>query len=176
MDTTEFSSILDSILLDKNNEPIHLYSSVEWIERVFKPYLPIDKMELSLSKLPGAFRQILTNIVIDGARVVSNIVNPYTFRPNIYEIIGVVRSNGDCQLVVVTSILSLDTNNTIHFLDIPSFLEDETNNVLIKSDIFFYLPSDREVELQFKRYPDLSDKIDQQKEFLKKYDNDIGVF
>ena len=175
MDTSKLPNmyrILTDILSNTSIPPIKPYSCVEWIEQTIVTYLPADKMELSLTNIPNAFRQILINIVIHGRKVASNIINPYTFRPTTYQLIGVVRSNGDCQPIVVTSNLSLVTTNTIHFLDIPSFLDDETNNVLIKSDVFFYLLTDTEIDTQFRLFPTLEDKIRQQKEFLKKYEND----
>ena len=163
-------SILETILnLSKHNT----YTIDEWIDRVCVPNLPIDKMENVAKISPTAITTILQKLVLDDSRLVSNIKNQYTFIPEPYDIVGVVRSNGVGQPVMVTSNLSLDKCNTIQFLDIPGFLEDETRNVLVKNDFFFYSLTNEEIDKIHVRFPKLCDKIRQQREFLKKYENDI---
>ena len=168
MDTSKLPTMYRLVNNILSNYSIKSYSSVEWIEQIIVPYLPADKMEYSLVNIPKAFRQILENIIIHGRLIASNTINPYTFRPTTYQLIGVVRSNGTCQSIVVTSNMSMESTNTLHFLDIPSFLDNETNHVLIKSDVFFYQLTVTEIDLLFRQFHTLEAKLRQQTDFLKK--------
>ena len=172
MNTTQFpnvSRILENICSNAKYRLQSSYSSDDWLNKVMIPYLPIEDIEST--SLPIT-TQLIKNIVLENRKLISNVKNSYTCVPKPYDIVGVLRSGGTKQNVIITSNLSLEKNSTIQFLDIPSFLDDETKNVLIKGNLFFYSLSDDEIRYQHHLYPELEDKIRQQREFLKKYEDE----
>lgn len=166
MNSDKYPIIYSQLQILLGNEPNKIN---QWIDDVIIPNTEIMDLEQLLSKKPKVLKRILECIVIDSRKIVGVQDSEYTFRPKSFDLVGVVRSDGSFQKVVVTSCSLLEVNRTIDFIDVHIYLTKNLDRAVFKGISFFFSLHPNELQEIYQTYPNLENSLIKEKEFLKNH-------
>ena len=170
MNSTTYYNIYNNLqsILESNDSS---FTIDEWIDTIIKPHLPIHEFEHSLSKKPNALKRVLECIVVESRKMASHSNSEYLFQPNIFDLVGVVRSNGEFHIVVTTSCYPNNISNNIDFVEIETLLAKQLEKAMYKGRFFFYSISDQEKNEIYRKYPNLQEMLELERKCVAKYKN-----
>ena len=156
MDPTIYPNVcntLESILENKDS----ILTIDECLTNLIDSKLPINDLEHIISKKPTALKRILECIVIESRKMASELTSEYLFQPKLFDLVGVIRSNGDFQPVVVTACYP---SNNIEFVDIESLLDRRLEKAMYKGIYFFFSISEEEKKELYDKYSNLKRQLE----------------